>query len=96
MRMMLRAVMDTQVSNKALKNGELQKLMDSLMDQLKPEAAYFTPHLGKRSCVIVFDMKDSSQIPSITDQMLQSLGAEVEIQPAMNRDDLQKGLAALM
>ncbi|HWM37573.1 MAG TPA: hypothetical protein VNS49_10735 [Streptomyces sp.] len=94
MRMMLRAVLDTQISNKARQNGEMQKVIESLMDQLKPEAAYFTPHSGRRSCVFVFDMQESSQLPPLVEGLLQTLGAEVEIQPAMNREELLKGLAA--
>jgi hypothetical protein len=95
MRMMLRALMDTQVSNKTLESGEMQKLIDSLIDDLKPEAAYFSPHCGRRACVMVFDMQDSAQLPSIAERLFRTTGAEVEIQPVMNRDDLQRGLAAL-
>ena len=95
MRMMLRALMDTEISNKSLQRGEMQKVIESLMDQLKPEAAYFSPHCGRRSCVFVFDMQESSQLPSIVEQLFQKMGAEIEIQPVMNREELQKGLAAL-
>ncbi|MGW0545900.1 DUF3303 family protein [Streptomyces altiplanensis] len=94
MRVMLRAVMDTKMSTEALKNGTLPQLLEATMDRLKPEAAYFTGTEGKRSCVMVFDMQDSSQLPSVAEPFFE-LGAEVTVQPAMNREDLQKGLAAL-
>ncbi|WP_369272035.1 DUF3303 family protein [Streptomyces sp. R11] len=95
MRVMLRAHLDTQISNEALKNGTLPKIMQSLTERLKPEAAYFGPSEGGRSCTFVFDMQDSSLLPTIAEPLFEGLGAKIEIQPVMNSEDLQKGLAAL-
>ncbi|MFD6312664.1 DUF3303 family protein [Streptomyces nigra] len=95
MRVMLRAHLDTQISNEALKNGTLPQIMQSMTERLKPEAAYFGPSEGGRSCTFVFDMQDSSLLPAITEPLLEGLGAKIEIQPVMNSEDLQKGLAAL-
>jgi hypothetical protein len=87
--------MDTQISNGAIKDGSLPKLMQSLTEQLKPEAAYFGPSDGGRCCTFVFDMQDSSDMPSIAEPLFGQLGAQIEIYPVMNAEDLQKGLAAL-
>ncbi|MFI9584484.1 DUF3303 family protein [Streptomyces sp. NPDC052236] len=95
MRVMLRARLDTQRSNEAIKSGELQKIMESMMERLKPEAAYFGPTEGGRSCTFVFDMQDSSQMPTIAEPLFEGLGAKIDIQPVMNAEDLRKGLAAL-
>ncbi|MET7644869.1 DUF3303 family protein [Streptomyces sp. NPDC005426] len=95
MRVMLRAQLDTQLANEAVKNGTLSTIMQSLAEQLKPEAAYFGPSKGKRCCTFVFDMQDSSMLPSLTEPLFERLGAEIEIQPVMNSDDVMKGLAAL-
>lgn len=95
MRVMLRARMDTQRSNEAIKDGSLQKIMESMMERLKPEAAYFGPTEGGRSCTFVFDMQDSSQMPTIAEPLFEGLGAKIDIQPVMNAEDLRKGLASL-
>ncbi|MEU2066725.1 DUF3303 family protein [Streptomyces anulatus] len=95
MRVMLRAHMDTQISNEAIKNGSLPKIMKSMTERLEPEAAYFGPSEGGRCCTFVFDMQDSSQLPTIAEPLFEGLGARIEIQPVMNSEDLQKGLAAL-
>jgi hypothetical protein len=92
---MLRAVIDTQVSNAAVKSGRLGEIVQSVIDRLDPEAAYFGPGEGGRSCTLVFDMQDSSMMPSITEPLFQELGAKIDIYPVMNREDLAKGLAAL-
>jgi hypothetical protein len=99
MRMMLRVRPDTHVLSEALteavESGKLPKVLDSLLDRLKPEAVYFTPLEGGPSCIVIFDMQDSSQMPMITGPLLRDLGAKVELSPVMTRDDLQKGIAAL-
>ncbi|WP_164551740.1 hypothetical protein [Streptomyces sp. WAC 01529] len=95
MRVMLRARLDTQLSNEAIKSGALPDVMRRMTEELKPEAAYFGPCDGGRACTFVFDMQDSSRLPTIAEPLLLELGAEIEIQPVMNSDDLQKGLAAL-
>ncbi|WP_432068958.1 DUF3303 family protein [Streptomyces sp. C10-9-1] len=87
--------MDTQMSNAAVKNGTLAKTMQSMAELLKPEAAYFGPSEGGRSCTFVFDMQDSSLLPTIAEPLFEGLGAKIEIQPVMNTEDMQKGLAAL-
>jgi hypothetical protein len=92
--MMLRASMPVVAGNKALKDGSLPKTVQSLTEQLKPEAVYFTACGGERTMYMVFDMKDSSQLPSIAEPLFTALEASIDIQPAMNADDLKKGLEA--
>ncbi len=94
MRTLLRARMDTRAANEAFRNGTLGKVVEGLMTQLKPEAAYFTALDGGRSAILVFDMQDPSQMPAICEQLFLELEAEVELHPVMNADDLKKGLAA--
>ncbi|MFG2794354.1 DUF3303 family protein [Streptomyces sp. NPDC048419] len=83
------------MSSEAVKNGTLPKVMQSMTELLKPEAAYFGPSEGGRSCTFVFDMQDSSLLPTIAEPLFEELGAKIEIQPVMNTEDMQKGLAAL-
>lgn len=95
MRVMLKATLDTEKSSEAIREGKLTELIKSTMDTIKPEAAYFMPDEGQRSCVFVFDMQDSSDLPSLVDPFFLQLGAKVEVSPVMNLDDLQKGLSQL-
>ncbi|MER5382374.1 DUF3303 family protein [Streptomyces sp. NPDC002688] len=95
MRVMLRATMDTEKANEVIRSGKLQQLMQETMEQLKPEAAYFTTHDGNRACFLVFDLQDSSQLPVIAEPFFMSLGARIDISPVMNAEDLQKGLSQL-
>ena len=93
MRMLLRVQMDTEAANPLVADGSLQKSMMEAFEQLKPEAAYFTHEDGCRSAYIVFDMKDPSQMPAITEPLFQGPRAKISFAPVMNLEDLQKGLA---
>ncbi|MET9609625.1 hypothetical protein ABZZ17_31915 [Streptomyces sp. NPDC006512] len=95
MRVMLRAHMDTAATNEGIKTGSLPQTIKKLMDTVKPEAAYFGLHEGVRSCWMVFDLKDSSLMPSLVEDLFLQFNAEVEVAPVMNAEDLAKGLAAM-
>ncbi|HEX7486128.1 MAG TPA: hypothetical protein VF332_08250 [Vicinamibacterales bacterium] len=91
--MMLRAKMPVETGNSAIKDGSLPRTIQSLVERLKPEAAYFFPDEGKRSMLIVFNMQDVSQIPLLVEPLFMGLDASVTLTPVMNAEDLQKGLA---
>lgn len=94
MRMLLTARMDTEHANRAVSDGTMPKLIEDIVDTLKPEAAYFTPVEGERTCMLVFDMEDSAQMPPIAEPFFLA-GARVSVQPVMNLDDLRRGLGNL-
>jgi hypothetical protein len=93
MRMMLRVKMPVEAGNSAIKDGSLPRTIQSLVERLKPEAAYFFTDEGKRSMLIVFNMQDASQIPPLVEPLFMGMGAAVTLTPVMNAEDLQKGLA---
>ena len=95
MRMMLKAQLDAGAASDAIRDGRLPKVMQTMLDTLKPEAAYFGPDGGMRTAFIVFDMTDPSQLPAISEPLFTEFRARVEFFPVMDREDLQRGLAAL-
>jgi hypothetical protein len=84
--------MDVLASNKAIADGSLPTIIRTTMEKLRPEASYFHTVDGNRSCFMVFDMKDPSEIPAIAEPFFTQLNAKVDFCPVMNADDLQKGL----
>ncbi len=92
MRMMLRFTVPVERGNETIKDGSLARTLGTLMEELKPEAAYFWPEDGKRAGLVVFDMADPTQIPQIAEPLFLNLDAAVEFAPVMNADDLKKAL----
>ncbi|MEU6081500.1 hypothetical protein [Streptomyces sp. NPDC047108] len=96
MRMLMKARMNTELANQAIKNGTLEKTLLSALEGLRPEAAYFVNEDGDRCALVVFDMQDSSQLPTVCEPFFLELGAKIDLAPVMNVDDVQKGLADFM
>ncbi|MDE2570982.1 MAG: hypothetical protein KGM44_00475 [bacterium] len=92
MRTLLKITIDAEPGSRALRDGSLPKAIQSTIERLKPEATYFLPSGGKRTALIVFDLKDSSEIPSISEPFFAGVNATVEFSPVMNFDDLMSGL----
>lgn len=92
MRTMMRITIPTEQGSKAIRDGSLPKILQSALESLKPEAAYFMADNGRRSALVFFDLKDSTQIPAITEPLFQGVNASVELVPVMNVDDLKAGL----
>jgi hypothetical protein len=91
MRMLLRVSIPVETGNAAAKDGTLGSKIQGILADLKPEAAYFlADDNGNRSGSIVFDMKDTSQIPSIAEPWFQAFNATVSLRPVMNPEDLAK------
>ncbi|KAB7833774.1 hypothetical protein J7W19_00885 [Streptomyces mobaraensis NBRC 13819 = DSM 40847] len=95
MRTLLRARLDTHTANEAVRNGTMGAAMRDVLEQLRPEAAYFTCMDGGRTCILVFDMRESSEMPALLERFFLDMEAEVELHPVMNADDLREGLEAL-
>lgn len=92
MRMLMKVSIDTEKGSQGFRDGTLPKVMQWARDRLKPEAAFFSPTDGKRTAYFVFDMQDTSHIPSIVEPFFEVLGAHIEITPAMDFNDLQAGV----
>lgn len=92
MRMMVRWTVPVDKGNKAIVDGSMTRLIESMNERLKPETAYFWPERGDRGGMMVFDMADASEIAQIAEPLFHELDASVEFVPVMNADDLSKAL----
>jgi hypothetical protein len=91
MRMLLRVSIPVEAGNAAAKAGTLGSTVERILADLKPEAAYFfADDSGQRSGSIVFDMKDTSQIPAVVEPWFLAFHAKVSLRPIMNPQDLAK------
>jgi len=89
MRMMMQISIPVEAGNEAARTGALGPRFQKIVDSLKPEAAYFTAvGSGERGGFIVFDMKDTSQIPAIAEPFFLGYNARITFSPVMNAQDL--------
>jgi hypothetical protein len=90
MRCLLKVSMPVESGNAAIADGSLSKTIESILADIKPEAAYFAEESGERTGFIFFDLKEPSQIPAVAEPWFLALNARVEFHPAMNLEDLKK------
>jgi hypothetical protein len=96
MRVMMTVSFPTDQMNDSIKGGTMQRILQNFIEQYKPEACYFSTNAeGERGSIMVFDLKDSSEMPKIAEPLFQELNARVTFKPCMNLEDLRKGLSAL-
>lgn len=92
MRLMLRFTIPVERGNQAQLDDSLSMVLKSLIDELKPEAAYFHLDDGKRAGTLVFEETDQSRLAIVNESLFKHCHAAIDIQPVLNLDDLMKGL----
>ncbi len=80
--------MPMEEGNALIKDGRVGPTMESILDDLKPEAAYLGEIEGARGGYLVVTMDDGSQIPAIVEPLFLGLGATVQISPVFTPDEL--------
>ncbi len=95
MRFMVKVIFDLEKGNELAGKGELEKKIESILKEIKPESAYFLAEEGERSAILFVNMDDASQIPSIAEPWFLALNAAVEFKPVMKLEDLQKAGASI-
>ncbi|MBA2448023.1 MAG: hypothetical protein H0V51_08360 [Chloroflexi bacterium] len=95
MRVMLKFRFPVETGNDAIRSGKVAQVFEKIMEELKPEAAYFFPEGGERAGLIVFDMQESSQVAETAERFFFGLNASIEMTPVMSVEDLRKGLSGV-
>jgi hypothetical protein len=92
MRFLVRAKIPTESGNKAVQDPNFLRNIEEYINKVKAEAAYFMPLDGHRAACFIVNVESSDQIPTITEPLFLGMGANVDLIPVMNLDDLKKGL----
>ena len=95
MRFMLSFRVPTDKANAAIKEGIFSQTLQSIMEELNPEAAYFTDVDGARGGYLIVNMDDASQLPAMAEPLFFGMGATIQVHLVMTAEDLQKATPAL-
>jgi hypothetical protein len=94
MRFFLKISIPVEAGNAAAKKDRF-KSIQLILEEQKPEAAYFLQDGGKRTAILIVNMEDASQLAEIVEPWFLALNASVECKPVMVACDLQKAFPAL-
>ncbi|HML17818.1 MAG TPA: hypothetical protein VK419_12365 [Bryobacteraceae bacterium] len=94
--MMMQISIPVEAGNSAAIAGAFGPSFQKSLEALKPEAAYFGAIAGgERGGFVVFDLKDTSQIPGIAEPFFLAFNARVTFCPVMNAQDLAKSIPGI-
>lgn len=96
MRMLMKVSMPVEAGNASVRNGTLGSTIQRLLEEQKPEAAYFLAEdNGERTGYLFLNIKDSSEIPGLCEPWFLALNARITLRPVMNSQDLAAGMPGL-
>ena len=90
MRFLLKVSIPVESGNAAVKNGTLGSTIQSILEETRPEAAYFSEENGQRTGFIFADIASESDLPRLAEPWFLAFNAKVEISIAMTGEDLAK------
>jgi hypothetical protein len=94
MRFLVKISIPIEAGNAAIKKDGL-KVIQKILDEQKPEAAYFVAHDGKRTGFLIVHLTDASEIPGFAEPWFLALNADIDAAPAMVPEDLRKAASEI-
>ena len=95
MRILIKVEIPVEQGNAMAKNGALGTTIRSILEEQKPESAYFTEINGVRCGLIVVNMRDTSELPAYAEPWFLAFNAKAEFHPVMTPEDLAKAGPAI-
>jgi hypothetical protein len=96
MRMLVHVKMPLEPFNSAVRDGSIARKMSRVMEEIKPEAVYFTNYDGRRGAIMIVDVADPTRVPAIAEPWFLMFNAEVEFHVVMGPEELARaGLETL-
>jgi hypothetical protein len=90
MKMLLTVEMPHEPFNSLVRSGKAGEVLKSILETIKPEAAYFTEQDGKRGAVFVVDVRNPSDVPALAEPFFLKFNANCKFRIVMSPEDLQK------
>ncbi len=90
MRMILNVTMPPEPFNTLVREGKVGEILGRILDEIRPEAIYFTEHDGQRGALAIVDVSAPFQVPALAEPWFLSFNAKCEYRIAMTPEDLQK------
>jgi hypothetical protein len=90
MRMLLKVKFPHKEFNQAVRDGSIGTKMGRILEDLKPEAVYYTEQGGQRTAMVIVDLLDATKVPKLAEPWFLTFSADVEFHVVMTPEDLRK------
>ncbi len=89
MKMLLTVQFPLEPFNSHVRNGKAGEIIAKILEDIKPETAYFTEQDGKRGGVFVIDLQSASDVPRYAEPFFLNFEASCEFRILMSPEDLE-------
>jgi hypothetical protein len=87
----VKATIPNDAGNEMVKSGPaMQALMDKIMGDVRPEAAYFSIADGQRTLFLVVNIEKAEEMVRLAEPLWLGIEADVDVFPAMSVSDFDK------
>ena len=90
MRMLLTVTMPHEPFNTLVRSKKAGKIIERILQEIKPEAAYFTEQDGTRGAILVVNVADPSKVPSMAEPFFLNFNADCRFRIVMSPEELGK------
>lgn len=90
MRFVMHILCPPEKFNKAILDGTAGAKLGRILEDMKPEAAYFAAEHGQRGGFFVINMSSNLEMPRYAEPWFLNFDATVEFLPVMTPEDIQK------
>jgi hypothetical protein len=91
MRMLMTIRIPNETFNAAVRDGTAGRKTETIVQDVKPEAVYFTEMCGRRTIVMIVNLESPSKVPALAEPWFLTFNAEVEFHICMGQQDLKEG-----
>jgi len=89
MRMLLMIRLPHETFNAAVRDGSAGRKTQAILDQVKPEAVYFTETNGQRTVMMIVELENPARIPALAEPWFLTFNADVEFHVVMSPRELE-------
>lgn len=90
MRMLMYIDFPVEPFNTLIRDGTVGSKIRQVLEDIKPEAAYFSERDGLRGATLIVDVPEPSRIPALAEAFFLLFNASVKFRVAMTPEDLEK------
>lgn len=90
MRMLMHTRMPHKQFNEAVRDGTADTKIKRILEEIKPEAVYFTEYEGHRGAILIVNVTDPSQVPALAEPFFLLFNADVSFHIVMGPEDLAR------
>ena len=95
MRFIARVTLPVQAGNQFCRDKEMNRKMETILSEVRPETVYFGVENGQRTLFCVVNVEQSHDLPRVSEPFWLGLQANVDFIPVMNQEEFKKAASVV-